>query len=705
MALSSLPSVLAEVVSKIPKPRSFFSSSSREAAVTAAAGVKLSQTDVLRESFIFESICDALERAKELNLTQFSPAINDLTSVELNPLKPIAAPIFTKPSPKTYSTQRIFVHPHPLLTHARHYSTAGYGRQARTQDIARLQKQADRMPRDETAQYKYLEALVANDPTKVISRVESQEYNCNNARCLEIYKRAIEERSSGNPNRQSKFGRFSDQTSASAEMLKFVRLVIMAGVTYFVWTKASILNPSGKVEFSGEIPSETFDDVAGIDSAVDEMKQLVALLADTTKYSEMGCKIPRGYLLTGPPGVGKTLLAKALAGEANVPFFHATGSDFDEMFVGVGASRMRKLFKAAKESSPSIIFIDEIDSFGGKRGDQHNGVYKATLNTLLSEMDGFEGNSGVIVIAATNMVDKLDSALVRTGRFDHKIAIRPPNKDGRHDILKVHTFNKNLSPEVNLEDIAKATPGMTGSDLATIINTATLRAVTQGKAAVDQDDLEFGRANTVMGGVDKSVTPSLAEKTNTAYHEGGHAAMILIQKTAKTAIYIATIQARGQSLGHVFPVPKEDMYSQSIEDIIAMIDVCLGGRIAEELYSGEPGKVTTGCSSDMSRATQLAEELIGRNGYSSKLGYARFDETKFQCNETHKIIQDEIKELLDERYEHVTKELKKHKSNWVRLSKTLLEYETLTGDECKLVWDGYTLSRGPDDGIPSSAAR
>lgn len=738
--LSSLPWILADVIARIPKPRfTLFTPSCREAAAVASG---LRSLDVSGHKFICETIYEALQQTRELNLStkDWSQLLKNLSSLELNPLKLITVPITANQSTALTShdplepiiapsLHRLFTPPSSLLMQTRQYSTTRHvqqtvygnrshqtgGRHANTVDLSQLQNSANRLPRDAGVQHKYLEVLLRNDPSKVISHVESMNYNCYTQDCLEVYKQAISvQQSSGSPPPKtypSYAGRGRQQSGTGDTFWPSLILFAAKGAlalllfgAFYAYILPKVIMKEKK-DFTSEIPKENFEDVAGIDSAVEEMKQLVSLLGDTTKFSDMGCNIPKGYLLTGRPGTGKTLLAKALAGEANVPFFHASGSDFDEMFVGVGASRMRKLFEAAKAVAPSIIFIDEIDTIGGKRSGFHNGVYKGTLNQLLTEMDGFEDNMGVIVLAATNMPEKLDPALLRAGRFDNKIAIRPPNKDGRHEILKVHTFNKNLSPDVDLEDIAKATPGMTGSDLATLVNTAAIRAVSQGKPDIDQDDLEFGRAKSVMGGLDLSVTPSKAEKMNTAYHEAGHAAMILIQKSSKLSIYIATIQARGQSLGHVFPVPTEDQYSESIDDLIAHIDICLGGRVGEELYLGERGKVTTGCSQDMTSATRTAEKLVCMNGYSSKLGYARFDDTEFKSDQTNQLIQEEIKALLDERFAYVRKELKKYETNWRRLSEKLLEYETLTGEECKLVWDGYQLARGPEDGIPSSAAR
>ncbi len=437
----------------------------------------------------------------------------------------------------------------------------------------------------------------------------------------------------------------------------------------------------------------TFADVAGVEEAKAEVEEIIEFLKDPQKFSKLGGKIPKGVLLVGPPGTGKTLLAKAIAGEAGVPFFSISGSDFVEMFVGVGASRVRDLFEQSKKSAPCIIFIDEIDAVGRHRGAGLGGGHderEQTLNQLLVEMDGFEGNEGVIIIAATNRPDVLDPALLRPGRFDRQIVVPTPDVKGRLEILKVHTKNIPISENVDLEKIARGTPGFSGADLANLVNEAALIAARKSKDKVDMTDFEFAKDKVLMGVERRSMVISDSEKKNTAYHEAGHA--LVAKLTPGTdPIHKVSIIPRGRALGVTQQLPIDDRYTYSRDYLEKTLNVLLGGRAAEELALNH---MTTGAGNDIERATELARKMVTEWGMSDKLGpltFGKKDEQIFLGREiakhkdysekTAEDIDDEIKGIVTRAYENAKRLLKGNLKLLEALAHTLLEKETVDGQE------------------------
>ncbi|MCL5238598.1 MAG: ATP-dependent zinc metalloprotease FtsH [Nitrospirae bacterium] len=437
----------------------------------------------------------------------------------------------------------------------------------------------------------------------------------------------------------------------------------------------------------------TFADVAGVEEAKAEVEEIIEFLKDPQKFSKLGGKIPKGVLLVGPPGTGKTLLAKAIAGEAGVPFFSISGSDFVEMFVGVGASRVRDLFEQSKKSAPCIIFIDEIDAVGRHRGAGLGGGHderEQTLNQLLVEMDGFEGNEGVIIIAATNRPDVLDPALLRPGRFDRQIVVLIPDVKGRLEILKVHTKNIPISENVDLEKIARGTPGFSGADLANLVNEAALIAARKSKDKVDMHDFEFAKDKVLMGVERRSMVISDAEKKNTAYHEAGHA--LVAKLTPGTdPIHKVSIIPRGRALGVTQQLPIDDRYTYSRDYLEKTLNVLLGGRAAEELALNH---MTTGAGNDIERATELARKMVTEWGMSEKLGpltFGKKDEQIFLGREiarhkdysekTAEDIDDEIRMIVTRAYENAKRILKENYNLLDALAQALLERETVDGQE------------------------
>ncbi len=439
----------------------------------------------------------------------------------------------------------------------------------------------------------------------------------------------------------------------------------------------------------------TFDDVAGIDEAREELEEIVDFLKDPTKFSKLGGKIPKGALLVGSPGTGKTLLARAIAGEANVPFFTISGSDFVEMFVGVGASRVRDMFEQAKKSAPCIVFIDEIDAVGRHRGaglGNGNDEREQTLNQLLVEMDGFEANEGIIIIAATNRPDVLDPALLRPGRFDRQVTVPLPDIEGREKILGVHMKKVPLAPDVDPRVIARGTPGFSGADLANIVNEAALLAARLGKRLVAMAQFEAAKDKVMMGPEWKSLIMTEDEKKMTAYHEAGHALVSLLEP-ASDPIHKATIIPRGRALGMVVRLPERDSYSYHRDKMYANLAVAMGGRVAEEMIFGHD-KVSSGASGDIQMATKLARSMVTQWGMSEKLGPLQYEEQQGETflgysqtqrhnmsNETAQAIDSEIRRLVDEAHGQATRLLKKNIKKLHILGDGLLEYETLTGDE------------------------
>ncbi|MEM7506799.1 MAG: ATP-dependent zinc metalloprotease FtsH [Pseudomonadota bacterium] len=479
------------------------------------------------------------------------------------------------------------------------------------------------------------------------------------------------------------------------------------GAMGFGKSKAKLLT-----ERSGKV---TFDDVAGIDEAKEELEEIVEFLRDPGKYSRLGGKIPKGALLVGPPGTGKTLLARAIAGEAGVPFFTISGSDFVEMFVGVGASRVRDMFEQAKKNAPCIVFIDEIDAVGRHRGAGYGGgndEREQTLNQLLVEMDGFEANEGVILIAATNRPDVLDPALLRPGRFDRQVTVPNPDIGGREKILHVHARKVPLAPNVDLKVIARGTPGFSGADLANLVNEAALHAARADKRVVTMEDFEQAKDKVMMGAERRSMIMTEDEKKLTAYHEAGHA-IVGLNVPQHDPIHKATIIPRGRALGLVLSLPERDQYSVSKTKYESKIAMAMGGKVAEELTFGEEN-VTSGATSDIQQVTRIARAMVTQFGFSDKLGnidYANeqqsylgaYNNPSSNSPETQKIIDAEVRRLVDTGYETAKRILTEKKEDFVRLAEGLLEYETLTGDEIQKVIAGEKLDRSDDGGVPPTA--
>nr|XP_039270926.1 ATP-dependent zinc metalloprotease YME1L1-like [Styela clava] len=439
---------------------------------------------------------------------------------------------------------------------------------------------------------------------------------------------------------------------------------------------------SGKKDYRAEIPDVSFDDVKGIDEVKNELKDVVEFLRDPDRFTDLGGKLPKGLLLVGPPGTGKTLLAKAIAGEADVPFYFASGSEFDEVFVGVGSARIRKLFAEARENAPCIIFIDEIDACGSTRTSSPIQPYaRQTINQLLQEMDGYSESEGVIVLAATNMSDALDKALTRPGRFDTQINILPPDIKGRKEILELYSSRIVHGDDLDLDKIACLTGGMTGAALSNLVNQAALRAAQQNKSYAEQSDFEFALDKLHLGPELKTRVRTEAELELTAYHEAGHA-LVAYYSPNTPSIYKATIGQRGPALGHVSYIQtEEDETGSTKAKLLAMIDVAMGGRVAEEILKGSD-HVTTGASSDLKQATNIAYQVVCSMGMSEKLGFMQYS-YKHSSPETKLKIEAEVNEILKTSYAKSKDLLTKHSHQHKLLAKGLLKYETLTLEEIK----------------------
>ncbi len=515
-----------------------------------------------------------------------------------------------------------------------------------------------------------------------------------------------------------------EQISAFSILLSWFPMLLLIGVWVFFMRQMQGRGSGGAMGFGksrARLLTEkqgrvTFEDVAGVDEAKSELEEIVEFLKDPQKFQRLGGKIPKGALLVGPPGTGKTLIARAVAGEANVPFFTISGSDFVEMFVGVGASRVRDMFEQAKKNAPCILFIDEIDAVGRHRGaglGGGNDEREQTLNQLLVEMDGFEANEGIIIIAATNRPDVLDPALLRPGRFDRQVVVPLPDIKGREKILKVHLKNIPVSQTVNAAVIARGTPGFSGADLANLVNEAALLAARRGKRVVGMEELEDAKDKVMMGAERKSMVMSDEEKKLTAYHEAGHA-IVALNEPDSDPIHKATIIPRGRALGMVMRLPEGDRISMSKSKLRADLAVAMGGRIAEELIFGAE-KVTTGASSDIKHATETARRMVTEWGMSQKLGPLHYGydqeeiflghsvaQSKNLSDATAALVDAEIREIVDTAYARAKNVLTQHIDDLHKLAKALLEYEMLSGDEIKAILKGQPIIRDDADDEPRS---
>ncbi|XP_041986742.1 ATP-dependent zinc metalloprotease YME1L isoform X2 [Aricia agestis] len=503
----------------------------------------------------------------------------------------------------------------------------------------------------------------------------------------------------------------------TSKYLKLVQqlLTIVLFLAIFVSLMASVsgtvfrIQLGNQVEVDPEDISVTFDDVKGADEAKQELKDVVEFLKSPEKFSSLGGKLPKGVLLVGPPGTGKTLLARAVAGEARVPFFHAAGPEFDEILVGQGARRVRDLFKAAKERAPCVIFIDEIDSVGAKRTNSVLHPYaNQTINQLLSEMDGFHQNEGVIVLGATNRRDDLDPALLRPGRFDVEVNVPAPDYVGRLEILRLYVARVRAHPGLDVEALARGTTGFTGADLESMVNQAALRAAAEGAVAVGMAHLEEARDKVLMGPARRTRLPDDEANAITAIHEGGHAVVAYYTKDAHP-LHKVTIIPRGPSLGHTAYIPAKERYHVTKQQLLAMMDTMMGGRAAEELVYG-PEKITSGASSDLKQATSIANHMVREWGMSEKVGLRTLEPPRGLTPSdqlgpyTNELVDAEIKKILSESYERAKAILKAHAKEHKALSDALLKYETLDADDIKAIMNGDKIRSDRRAGVDTPPA-
>ncbi len=504
-------------------------------------------------------------------------------------------------------------------------------------------------------------------------------------------------------------------------IISWFPMILLIGVWVFFMRQASAGNNKAmsfgksRARLIENNKKVTFADVAGADESKQELEEVIDFLKDPMKFQRLGGKIPKGVLLVGPPGTGKTLLAKAVAGEANVPFFSISGSDFVEMFVGVGASRVRDMFEQAKKNSPCILFIDEIDAVGRHRGaglGGGNDEREQTLNQLLVEMDGFEPNENVILIAATNRPDVLDPALLRPGRFDRQVVVSNPDIKGREAILHVHTRKVPLAKDVDLSVIARGTPGFSGADLANLVNEAALLAARRNKRKVTAEDFDNAKDKVLMGNERKSMAMDEEEKKLTAYHEAGHA-ICSLHVPETDPIHKATIIPRGRALGMVQQLPEKDQYSYTRAKMLSRLIICMGGRASEELKFGYD-KVTSGASADISAATNLARSMVTEWGMSDVLGPVLYAENsnevflgravtqnKNMSEDTARLVDAEIKRLLTDAHAEATRILQQYNKELETLAQALMEYETLSGEEIRDVIAGKSINRADQTPVPA----
>ncbi|MFZ5668863.1 MAG: ATP-dependent zinc metalloprotease FtsH [Pseudomonadota bacterium] len=524
----------------------------------------------------------------------------------------------------------------------------------------------------------------------------------------------------------------ADRITLGAVLLQALPILLLVGVWIFFMRQmqGGARGAMGFGKSKARLLTEnknrvTFEDVAGVDEAKEELAEIVDFLKDPAKFQRLGGKIPKGALLVGPPGTGKTLIARAVAGEAGVPFFTISGSDFVEMFVGVGASRVRDMFEQAKKNAPCIIFIDEIDAVGRHRGaglGGGNDEREQTLNQLLVEMDGFESNEGIILIAATNRPDVLDPALLRPGRFDRQVVVPNPDVSGREKILRVHMRNVPLAADVDVRVLARGTPGFSGADLANLVNEAALMAARKNRRMVTHHDFEQAKDKVMMGAERRSMAMSEEEKRNTAYHEGGHA-LVALTVPAADPVHKATIVPRGRALGMVMQLPEGDRYSMNFTQMTSRLAIMMAGRVAEEIIFGKD-KITSGASSDISAATGLARNMVTRWGFSDELGTVAYGDNQEEVflghsvartqnisSETMKKIDAEVRRLVKGGEDEARRVLTERLDDLHALAKALLEYETLTGEEITNVLKGVMPNRdepeqkrpsGPSAAVPLS---
>jgi len=613
--------------------------------------------------------------------------------------------------------------PHILKRHYTNFINDGM-RRVNDLKLKMLEDRARNYPNDAYSQYIYMKEVMAVDPDHAIRWYHKRCSHLRDSRLDKLYEDAMHKArqmsfagdvggsgmagrggnggaelgSDFGTKKQPLFVQIDDGEPKSGYWLTRVfKFGFYCFLGYIMFSTLKGLNSSrmlGGKEYLPEKSNQSvrFDDVQGCDEAKEELQEVVQFLQDPEKFQRLGAKIPCGLLLVGPPGTGKTLLAKAIAGEANVPFFFVSGSEFDEMFVGVGASRIRKLFEAAKEASPSIIFIDELDAVGGKRSNNEVSPYaRMTLNQLLVELDGFAENQGVIVIGATNFPEVLDKALVRPGRFDSRVHVTKPDVKGRTDILRLYINKNNCADDVDEEVIARTTMGFTGADLSNLVNQAALRAASLQVPLITMEHFSWARDKIIMGPERKSAVIEQSNLINTAYHESGHAVVAIFTKDAQ-AVHKATIVPRGSALGYVMQLPDKDELSQSKKQLHARMDVCMGGRVAEELIFGEDS-VTTGASSDMEQASAIARAMVTKYGMSDKVGTVLIDENQDKISpDLQNLIESEVKRLVDEAYARAKNILQKHAKEHRLLAEGLLKYETLDAKQIELVIKGKALN-------------